>query len=188
MALFKSKSAEPEPEPVVGPPEPASASAPQKKDAPTPTRREAEAARRERLNPTLSPREAKRREREASRTRRQREWDTIESSPTRQLLRDHVDARVNPGEFVLPVLLLLMALTLLPGMAAYVDWALYLSWAYIGLLIVDAYLMWRSFKKLAAQRYPGASLKGLVMYGINRQISLRRWRQPAPRVKRGEKY
>ena len=93
MSLFK-KSAEPEPTPE---PE-ASVHAPGgKKSAPTPTRREAEAARRARLNPQLSPKEARRRERQAQYAVRDKQFAAVEASPARTLMRDHVDAVAGGG-------------------------------------------------------------------------------------------
>ena len=185
MALFKSsKPSEPAPEPAAQP----AAGVPQKKSVPTPSRREAEAARRERLNPTLSPKEAKRRQREAESAHRKRSWDAVEESQPRQLMRDLVDSRFSLGEFAMPVLLAIMALTLIPGFAPYVQWLLYASWLFILALVVDSYLTWRRYKVLAAQRVPTAPLKGMFMYGFNRQMSFRRWRQPAPRIKRGDAF
>jgi len=183
VALFKSsKPAEPEP------PAPTPGPAGSKKAVPTPTRREAEAARRERLNPTLSPKEAKRRAREADQSQRQKAFSALEASAPRQLMRDLVDSRINLGEFAMPILLALLAATLFPGMAGFVDIMLYLSWGYIAAMVLDSWLMWRSYKRLAAERLPHEPLKGMLTYGFNRQLSIRRWRQPPPRVKRGEKF
>jgi hypothetical protein len=35
---------------------------------------------------------------------------------------------------------------------------------------------------------PGTPTKGLLMYGMNRCIQIRRFRMPTPRIKRGEAY
>ncbi len=96
MALFK-KPAEPEPTP-----QPEASRADGRKTAPTPTRREAEAARRARLNPQLSPKEARKRDRQAQYAARDKQFATVEASPARTLMRDHVDARFNPAEFAMP--------------------------------------------------------------------------------------
>ena len=183
MALFK-KSAEPAetPEPTHAPHTPGA-----RKSVPTPTRRQAEAARRERLNPSLSPKEAKQRERDASYEARQKTMDAHEAQPARQLMRDHVDSRFNPAELAMPVLLAVMAATLVPSFSAIIDWFLYISWGYIAVMVVDGFLMWRRAKQLLAERLPGTPMKGLLMYGFNRQMTFRRWRRPAPRVKRGDK-
>ncbi len=181
MALFK-KSAEPEPTPQAAPTHAPGG----KKAAPTPTRREAEAARRERLNPTLSPKEARARDRQAQMAARDRQFAEAEATPARTLMRDHVDSRFNPAEFAMPVLLAIMAATLIPALLPYIQWFLYASWAYIAVIVLDVVLMWRSFKAKLAARHPNSPLRGLLMYGFNRQMTFRRWRRPAPRVKRGE--
>ncbi len=185
MALFKKSAPTPEPtpDPVAAP-----RSSQEKKNTPTPSRREAEAARRERLNPTLSPKEARRRDREATYAQRQRDLARTEESPGRTLMRDLVDSRFNPAEIAMPVLLAVMALGFIPALTPYIQWLLYATWAYLALLVLDTYLMWRRFKELAGQRIPGTPLKGLLFYGFNRQMSFRRWRQPPPRIKRGESF
>lgn len=183
VALFK-KSAEPQaPEPQPAPVTPGS-----RKAAPTPTRREAEAARRQRLNPSLSPKEAKRRQRDAQYTARQKAFAAQESQPARELMRDHIDTRFNPAEFALPILLAIMAATLIPGLQQWIQWFLYASWAYILFMVLDAWVMWRRFKTLLAERLPGTPLRGLFMYGFNRQMTFRRWRQPPARLKRGDTF
>ncbi|MDO5533607.1 MAG: DUF3043 domain-containing protein [Propionibacteriaceae bacterium] len=181
MALFKKSD---EPAPMPEPTHQPGA----KKAAPTPTRREAEAARRQRLNPQLSPKEAKARARQAQYAARDRQLAEQEATPARTLMRKHVDARFNPAEFAMPVLLAIMAATLIPAMLPHIQWLLYVSWAYIALMIVDLILMWRSYKRILGERYPGTPLRGLLMYGFNRQMTFRRWRRPAPLVKRGDAY
>lgn len=181
MALFKKSdeaASTPQPEPAVTPGG--------KKNVPTPSRREAEAARRARLNPQLSPKEARKRDRDAQYAARQRDFANQESSPARQLVRDVVDSRLNPASVALPIMLGLLALTLVPQFMPYLQWFVYATWAYILLIVFDAILMWRKVKDVLAQRLPGTPLRGLFMYAFNRQMTFRRWRRPAPRVQRGE--
>ena len=104
-------------------------------------------------------------------------------------MRDYVDARFNLGEFLLPSLVVILAgsfmsqvwppITLIATLVMYI---------YIILVLVDGFLMWRGFKKVLAERLPKASPKGLLMYGMNRCIQIRRFRMPPPRLKRGESY
>ena len=61
-------------------------------------------------------------------------------------------------------------------------------YAFILLVLLDCFLMWRGFKKVLAERLPKASPEGLLMYGMNRSIQIRRFRMPAARIKRGEEY
>ncbi len=185
MGLFNSKPADAA---AASAPAPAPTGGPAKKAAPTPSRKAAEAARRERLNPTLSPKEAKLRQRAAEAANRQRAMAGYEASPQRQLVRDVVDSRWNLGEVALPILLLVMAMTFIPQFLPYVGWGVYFTWAFMATLALDTWFMWRTVKKLAAERLPGVPLKGLLMYGFNRQMQMRRWRQPPARLKRGETF
>ena len=183
MGLFKSDkpAGDPAPQPV-----PDASRGPLPKNAPTPTRREAEAARRERLNPTLSPKEAKARNRAAQRAQRTQRLEDFDNTPQRRLLRDVVDARFNLAEIAMPLLLTFMFVTLIPAVLPYLDWFMYAAWGFMGAMVLDTWIVWRKFKALAAERLPGAPIKGLLFYAFNRQLSFRRWRQPAPRLQRGE--
>ncbi len=161
---------------------------PQPKTGPTPTRRQAEAARKERLNPSLSPKESRRLAQANAREQRVKAMSTAEAAPEKQLLRDHIDARFNLGEFLLPACLVILALTFLNSVFPQAVWVTTaVMYVFILLVLFDCYVMWRGFRKLLDQRHPGASRKGLLFYGVNRTIQIRRLRLPRPRVKRGEK-
>lgn len=161
---------------------------PRAKQGPTPTRKQAEAARRERLNPTLSSKEARRRSSSASRETRMKEVSARESTPEKLLLRDHIDSRFNVGEVLLPALLILLAVSMLaaqfPVVSLFTQAAMYV---FILGVVVDAVIMWRGFSKLLAERIKNPERRGLLFYGMNRMIQFRRFRIPRPRVKRGDK-
>ena len=53
------------------------------------------------------------------------------------------------------------------------------------IVLFDLWYMWRGFKLLLAERLPGTATRGLLSYGVNRAIQIRRWRIPGPRIKRG---
>ncbi|MBD4446729.1 DUF3043 domain-containing protein, partial [Xanthomonas citri pv. citri] len=78
------------------------------KKGPTPTRAEAEAARRHRLNPTLSKKEARKRERLAKRERQAAAMEAAERRPERGYLRDYIDSRWTFSEFIMPIFLAVM--------------------------------------------------------------------------------
>ncbi len=187
VALFRRNTPEAapsEPEPV----EPAGPG-PAKKDRPTPSRREAEAARRQRVTRTLTPKEARREASQRNRSERLRALNAREATPEKQLLRDYVDARFSLGEFLLPSLVVLLAASFLSSVWGPITLiATLVMYVYIILVILDGFLMWRGFKKVLAARMPKASTKGLLMYGMNRCIQIRRFRMPPPRLKRGEQY
>lgn len=159
------------------------------KGAPTPTRKEAEAARRQRLNPVLSPKEAKARDREARYEARTKSMAAAEGTPERVLLRDYIDSRWTIAEFLLPVMLVVLALSFLAGrfpvlmlvstVAAYV---------LMILAIIDIWRLWRGYKRLLAERHPSASPRGLLMVAVNRAMSIRRFRVPPPRISRGDSF
>jgi hypothetical protein len=185
VALFRrnSQSATPEPTTTLE-------SAPSgKKDRPTPTRKEAEAARRERMNTTLSKKQSRAAASRQSRSERMKTISAREAVPEKVLMRDYIDARFNLGEFLLPSVVVILAVTLLgsywPVVTLIATMAMYL---FIIGVFVDGYLMWRGFKKVLAKRLPKASPKGLLMYGMTRSTQIRRFRSPAPRIKRGETY
>ena len=160
-----------------------------KKDRPTPSRREAEAARRQRVHRTLTPKEARRLASQQNREQRMRAVTAREAAPEKTLMRDYVDARFSIGEFLLPSLVVILAVSFLtavyPTVSAITTAAMYL---FILAVLFDSFLLWRGFKRVLAERLPGAPTRGLMMYGINRAIQIRRFRMPAPRIKRGGSY
>jgi hypothetical protein len=188
VALFRRSSEGTQP--TTTPQAPAPGPAPgAKKNRPTPTRREAEAARRQRVNRTLTPKEARRASSAQNRDARLRTLNARESVPEKALMRDYVDARFSLGEFLLPSLVVILALSFLtavyPRVSAITTILMYL---FIILVLADSYRMWRGFKRVLAERLPHASTRGLMMYGVNRSIQIRRFRMPAPRLKRGDRY
>jgi Protein of unknown function (DUF3043) len=162
---------------------------PVRKDRPTPSRREAEAARRQRVIRTMTPKEARREAARRNRAERMKTLNAREATPEKQLLRDYVDARFSLGEFLLPSLVVLLAASFMSQVWPPVTLiATLIMYVYIILVLLDGALMWRGFKKVLAQRLPKVSPKGLLMYGMNRCIQIRRFRMPPPRLKRGDSY
>jgi hypothetical protein len=188
MGLFRTNKA---PEPTSEPEPIPAAKGPQKKSAPTPTRRQAEAARMARLNPTLSKKEARQRNAEENRKRRMEAMEAAHAAPEKELMRNMVDSRWNLGEFLLPAMMVFLALSFLQSAWAGMTMvALVLMYGYIVLVLLDLFWMWRRYKKLLAERHPGIDPKGkgLLMYGMNRSIQMRRLRMPKPTVQRGGVY
>lgn len=185
MALFRRNStdapSDPDPFPTIDPSG--------RKSGPTPTRKEAEAARRQRMTKTYSKRESRAMASQHNRTERMRALSARDATPEKALMRDHVDARFSLGEILLPALVIILALSFLnqavPQAAVIGTAAMYL---YILSVFVDLFIMWRGFKRVLAARLPRSSPKGLLFYGTNRAIQIRRFRIPRPRVKRGEAY
>jgi cation transport ATPase len=192
VALFRrtSDSGPPEPQPTAVETEATRAAREAAKKArPTPTRKEAEAARRQRVHRTLSKKEARAESSRQNREQRMRSLNAREATPEKALLRDYVDTRFNIGEFLLPSLVLILAVSflgqVLPRITVISTVLMYL---FIVAVLVDGYLIWRGFKKVLAARMPNAPTRGLLMYAINRSIQIRRFRLPRPRLKRGDKF
>jgi len=187
VALFRrnAETAAQQPEPVT----PAPIAPGSKKDRPTPTRKEAEAARRQRVNRSLSKKEARAASTRQNRAERLREMSARERTPEKALMRDYIDSRRNLGEYLLPSVVVILATTVLGqywrSVTLYSTMAMYV---FILAVFVDGYLMWRGFKRVLAKRLPGTSPKGLLMYGMTRSTQIRRFRMPPPRIKRGEAY
>jgi Flp pilus assembly protein TadB len=161
---------------------------PVKKDAPTPSRKDAEAARRERLHPSLTPAQQRKADRQAQQASRQQQFVAADSEPGRVLMRDYIDSRKGFAQWSMPALMISLAISLA---LVYVNTTLatvaaFLPYVVIGGIIVDLFIMWSGYKKLHAKRLPKAPLKGQLAYGINRSINFRRFRVPAARVKPGD--
>lgn len=145
----------------------------------------------ERIHPTLTRKEARRKARDASRERNEDAWSRAEQSSERQLLRDYVDSRWTFVEFMLPLMLVFLALTMLsgwinqPNLTMTVTFAL---WTFLIACIVNISSLWRGFKRELATRHPKVSTRGLLMYLVNRSMMIRRFRRPAPRINRGDSF
>lgn len=158
-----------------------------KKEGATPSRRAAEAARMERLHPTLTPKEQRKADREARASARVDAWDRVENSPERQLVRDYVDTRWTVAEFMLPMMILVMAAVMITMnnvvLSSYIALGL---WVLLAITLINVWFMWSGFKKLLAERHPGANKRGLLVYMFNRALMIRRFRRPSPRINRGD--
>lgn len=163
-----------------------------KKGAPTPKRSEAEASRR---GPYRAPADRKgaaqdsKQRSAADRTRRaeaMRRGDLPKDrGPVRGLARDIVDARRGVSEYyllaVLPIFVLLFIHT--PDVQLIAD-AIVVSILLI--VLTEGYYVGRKVERLASERFPGESRRGLKLYTAMRGMQLRRLRMPKPRVNRGD--
>jgi hypothetical protein len=181
------------------------------KGRPTPKRSEAEANRYRSLTGTttsgrnrsstaapsrkLTPEEKSRvrsdRSKQMQAMRRGEEWalQPRDRGPMKKLARDYVDAHRRPSEFYMYALIVLV-ISLVAGKShkALNSDLEYLLLAIIAVIIVDALLLRRSISKLAQERLPGESTRGITFYAIMRALQLRRFRSPAPRIKPGDSF
>ncbi|HIW29422.1 MAG TPA: DUF3043 domain-containing protein [Candidatus Luteococcus avicola] len=169
--------------------ETASTNNPQKKGRPTPTRAEAEAARMARLHPVLTPKQQKKADRAAAQDQRLRSLDAAERSPERQLARDYIDSRLSLVSLVLPAMLVLMAISIsFPRNVQVTQWVTAATMLLFALFVLSIWLAWRGYQREARVRGLEPKQRGLMMYLMNRMMTMRFMRRPEPRVTRGEKY
>lgn len=159
---------------------------PQKKSTPTRTRRQAEAERMERLHPTLTRKEQRKKDRAARGEAQAEAFEKQERSPERVLLRNFVDSRWTINEFMLPAMILIMAAVMLTTNNLALSSSIALGlWVLMAAAVINTFFMWRSFKKILDERHPGTPRRGLLMYMFNRALMIRRFRRPTPTIPRG---
>jgi Protein of unknown function (DUF3043) len=181
------------------------------KGRPTPKRSEAEANRyrtitgsttsgrgpvkapdpRRKLTPDEKTKAREDRNKQLQAMRRGEEWalGPRDRGPAKKLARDYVDSHRRPMEFYMYALILLIVV-LFAGRS---DTALngYMQDFLIAIIVViavDAYLLRRSVMRLAHERLPNESTRGLGFYAIMRGLQLRRFRTPSPLLKPGDKF
>lgn len=167
----------------------------QGKGAPTPTRREQEAARKR----PLVPEDRK----EAARLARQKTAEAREKArlgmaagddryltvrdrgPQRRYVRDYVDARFSIGEYLIPVMLLVIVLSFLPGY--FQVYGLLALWAFFAIAVIDCIVLGFLVRKRLGEKFGTSKVeRGVRWYAAMRALQLRVMRLPKPQVKRGQ--
>jgi hypothetical protein len=169
----------------------------QSKGRPTPKRSEAERRRRQPYSAPTDRKAASQQSRDRDRATRARRTEAMrrgeswalprkDQGPVRAMARDYVDSRRSISEFYMFGVLVLVVLLFLPALrkSPVVDYAVLLL---LAVIVTESILVSGRVIKLAAQRFPGESTRGLRMYVAVRNTQFRRLRQPTPRVKPGSK-
>lgn len=169
------------------------------KGRPTPSRKEAEAARKKAMKQPMTRKEQAKRDRDARAKIRQKQQAALrgggdeaylpprDRGPVRRFARDFVDRRTTVAEFILPILVVVLLVTILaPATTIGTFVTVYFYPVLLIAIAIDEVMLTRSLKRAAAERFPGQSLKGLTGYTVLRSFQLRRFRLPSPQVKRGE--
>lgn len=182
----KTSSTTPAPEPVV-----------KGKGRPTPKRSVAQAAQRQPLVPTDRKAALKRarqdrrasqaRVLEAYETEDQRHLPVRDRGEVRRFVRDVVDARVNVGQFFLPVAFAVLFVAVIPNELATLISAVTM-YTMLAVLVLDCLLLARTVRAAVAERFgaEAAQEKGLRWYAVMRATQMRRMRRPTPKLKRGQ--
>jgi DUF3043 family protein len=106
--------------------------------------------------------------------------------PLKRLARDYVDSHRRPSEFYMYALLVLLV-ALFSRNQALNTYIGPLVFVLIAVIVIDGYFIGRALRKLAAERFPSESTRGLTWYAVMRAMQIRRFRNPQPRVKPGDK-
>jgi hypothetical protein len=175
------------------------------KGRPTPSRREAESRnRRPVVGAAPVPAGASRAERKAARkaqrermaadrakarealvTGDERYLPVRDKGPVRRFARDYVDARRNLGEYMLPTVLVVLAVGIIPSDAVKAA-TFFMLYGLMLVVILDSFLLRRKVQRLAVEKFGDEKARGVGGYAMMRALQLRRTRLPRPMVKRGE--
>jgi hypothetical protein len=169
----------------------------QSKGRPTPKRSEAERRRRQPYSAPADRKAAGQQSRDRDRAARARRTEAMrrgeswalprkDQGQVRALARDYVDARRSISEYYMFGVLVLVVLLFLPALrkSAVIDYAVLVI---LAVIVIESILVSGRVIKLAQERFPGESTRGLRMYVAVRNTQFRRLRMPTPRVKPGAK-
>jgi hypothetical protein len=167
------------------------------KGRPTPKRSEAERRRRQPYAAPADRKAASQQSRDRDRSARARKMEAArrgeswalprkDQGPVRALARDYVDSCRSVSEFYMFGVVVLIILLFIPSLrkSAVVDYAVLVM---LLVIVTESVLVGGRVIRLAQQRFPGESTRGVRMYAAIRGTQFRRLRIPAPRVKPGDK-
>jgi Protein of unknown function (DUF3043) len=163
----------------------------------TPKRKEAEAARKKRMTPPRTRKEASALHRERAKEQRGKQREAMagagddrflpsrDQGPVKKFIRDYIDSRRTVGEFLIPIFLLMfMAAILLSGVTPYLG-----TFAWVGILLLltlDSIRVVRGLKKAITEKFGAGETRGITMYALMRSWQMRRLRLPKSTVKPGD--
>ena len=167
------------------------------KNRPTPRRKDQEAARRQPL--VVADRKQARKLDRASRNQQLAKTRQAmltgddsglparDKGPVRRYMRDYIDARRNLAEFMLPVMLVVLALSFLRT-SEILFFVTILTYGILLTAVLDTFIMYRRLRTKLVAKFgeEAAGAKGNGMYAAMRAFQLRRSRMPRALVKRGE--
>jgi hypothetical protein len=166
------------------------------KGRPTPKRSDAEKRRRQPYSAPTDRKAASQQGRDQNRVSRQRKMEAMrrgedwalprkDQGPVKALARDVVDSRRGISEYYLYAIAGLIVLLFLPGLRGSIFVNLIIL-VVLFVIVGEGWYVSRRVTRLARQRFPGESTKGVGMYTALRGTQIRKMRVPAPRVSRGD--
>ena len=163
----------------------------------TPKRKEAEAARKKRLTPPRTRKEANALHKQRVKEQRGKQREAMagggddrylparDQGPVKKLIRDYVDSHRTIGEFLIPVFLIMFVLAVvLSPFTQYIG-----TFAWLTVLVVlglDSVRILRGVKKAVSDRFGAAETRGITMYALMRSWQMRRLRLPKATVRPGD--
>jgi hypothetical protein len=169
-----------------------------KKGHPTPKRKDAVAARKVSSLAPASTKEEKKRAKDAARAARiasraaylrgdENALPLRDRGPVKRYVRNYVDSRKSIGEYFLPIIFVVLFLTLIPS-AIFQIGSIAIMYSVLLISVIDGIFLSRRIKRLVAEKFPDAAVKGIGMYGWLRSTQMRRMRTPKPQIKVGESF
>lgn len=109
-----------------------------------------------------------------------------DKGPQRRFVRDFVDARTSLGEWMLPLMIVIVVTTFIDNMVVQ-SISLFTIWGYLAILIVDSVILGTKLKRALIAKFGAEKLQpGFQWYAIMRSIQIRKLRMPKTQVKRGQ--
>lgn len=159
----------------------------------TPTRREAQALK---AQPLVGSRDRVIRKQQQERLREARERARVgmmrgedryltarDKGPQRRYVRDFVDARFSIGEWLIPLMVVLLLVMFFPGPLQVYGVAI--VWGFVIFSVIDAIFLGMQLKKKLTAKFGADNVqKGFRWYAAMRALQFRMLRMPKPQVKR----
>lgn len=103
--------------------------------------------------------------------------------PQRRYVRDYVDARWSLGELLIPMMLVVLLMTFIPGIMQVIS--LFVIWAFVALAIIDAVILGFTLKRKLGAKFGDDNVQpGFRWYAAMRAFQFRPLRMPKPQVRR----
>lgn len=178
------------------PAEPEAVDPAQGKGRPTPSRKEAQAARAQPLVGTPKKGASKEDRQKMAQARDkarlgmaagdERYLTARDKGPQRKYVRDYVDGRTNVGEFMIPVMGLVLIMTFIPNQTIQL-WSVLFIWGFMLLAVADSFFLGAQLKKRLGAKFGEDKVQpGYRWYAAMRALQMRILRLPKPQVKRGK--
>ena len=159
----------------------------------TPTRKQQEAARKRPLVPDDRKFAAKQARAKAAESRdrarigmaagEDKYLPLRERGPQKRFARDYVDARFNVGEFMIPVMFLVILLTFFPDPSVQ-TYGILALWAFFIVAVIDCIVLGFILTRKMEAKFGAGKAEKVRWYSAMRALQLRPMRLPKPQVKR----